>query len=105
MANSAAMKMIVGSTWKAKIVADCAPSGPSTVVMIFGHACLLPSGPKTNDDPTSANASSLVMPRRAFSNVTRPASVLSTRSAKTTCRPRPQATVRMSIARRLADAR
>ena len=34
--------------------------------MIFGHACLLPSGPNTNDEPTSANDSSLVMPSLAF---------------------------------------
>ena len=38
--------------------------------MIFGHACLLPSGPNTNDEPTSANASSLVMPSLAFWKIT-----------------------------------
>ena len=46
------MKMMVGSTWNAKMLAYCAPSCPSTLVMIRGHTSGLPSGPKTNDDPT-----------------------------------------------------
>ena len=57
MANNAAMKMIVGSTWNAKMTPYCAPSGPRTVVMIFGHTTLLPSGPKTKLDPTNAKSS------------------------------------------------
>ena len=46
------MKMMVGSTWKAKMFAYCRPSSPSTPVITRGHTSGLPSGPKTNDDPT-----------------------------------------------------
>ena len=46
------MKMIVGSTMNAKMLAYWPPSWPRTFVMIRGHTSGLPSGPNTNDDPT-----------------------------------------------------
>ena len=62
MANSAAMKMIVGSTWNAKITAvlralraNRARHRPAP------DAGMSPNGPKTNAAPTPANPSSFVM--------------------------------------------
>ncbi len=43
---------------------------------------MLPSGPKTNDEPTSANDSSLVMPSLAFWKTIWPVSVLRTRQGE-----------------------
>jgi hypothetical protein len=103
MAKSAAMKMIVGSTWNAKMTPYCAPSAPRTCVMIFGHTSLLPSGPKTKLDPTKAKSSSLLITAASDLNTCWPIAVFNTISAKRIWSPRPQATVRMSIARRLVE--
>ena len=103
MANSAAMKMIVGSTWKAKMTPYCAPSGPSTVVMIRGHTSLFPSGPNTKLDPTNAKSSSWLITAASDLNTCCPIAVFSTISANRICRPSPHATVRRSIARRFVE--
>ena len=103
MAKSAAMKMMVGSTWNAKITEYCAPSGPSTAVMMRGHASLLPSGPNTNPAPTLAKSSRRLIPCPRAMKSCCPGVVLSTSSANSTCRLRPQATVRRSMAARLVD--
>ena len=96
--------MIVGSTWNANSTLYCAPSAPSTLVMIRGHTVLSPSGPKTMLDPTDAKFSSWLISDPSVWNTRCPVVVFSTSSAKTICRLRPHATVRRSIARRLVDS-
>ena len=98
------MKMIVGSTWNAKIIAYRAPSAPRAPVMMRGQASRSPSGPNTNEAPTLAKSSSRVMRSPRYLNVRCPHSFLRTRSAKTTCRLRPHITVFRSIALRLVDS-
>ena len=56
------MKMIVGSTWKAKMTVYCAPSFPNTLVIARPHTEALPSGPNTIAAPTPANDSSRLIP-------------------------------------------
>src|SRR5947209_3766940 len=92
------MKMMVGRTWKAKITAYCAPSGPSAPVMMRPHTELLPSGPNTKVAPMPANPNSRVMPSPSVLNTRWPTVVFSTINANTTCRPTPHATVVQSIA-------
>ncbi len=60
------MKIIVGSTWKAKTTPYCAPSGPRTFVMIWGHTVLLPRGPNTKLEPTKAKSSRRLMTAASF---------------------------------------
>src|SRR5260221_5604904 len=103
MAKSAAMKMIVGRTWKAKMTPYCAPSGPRTVVMIFGQTTLLPSGPNTKLDPTNAKSSRWLMTLARALNTRWPNSVFSTMSANRIWRLRPHTTVRRSMARRFVE--
>jgi len=55
------MKMMVGSTWKAKITAYRAPSSPSAPVMARPHTVASPSGPNTKEAPTDEKPSSRVM--------------------------------------------
>ena len=55
------MKMIVGSTWKAKMTAYCAPSGPNTFIIASPQTPALPSGPNTNAAPMPAKPSIFVM--------------------------------------------
>ena len=71
--------------------------------MIRGQASLLPSGPNTKLDPTNAKSSRWLITDASDWKRRRPASVFSTSSAKTICSPSPQATVRLSIARRLVE--
>ena len=97
------MKMIVGSTWNAKMTAYCAPSGPSAPVITRPQTVESPSGPNTNAAPTPAKPSSLLMPSPSVENTRWPIVVFSTISAKTICRPSPQATVVQLIARRLVE--
>jgi hypothetical protein len=97
------MKMIVGSTWKAKTTAYLAPSAPSTVVMMRGQTSLSPSGPNTMLEPANVKPRSQLITPPSVWKMRRPAAVFSTSRANTTCRVRPQATVRRSIARRLME--
>ena len=53
IANSAAMKMIVGRIWNAKITAYWPPSAPSVLFITFDHTATSPSGPKTNREPST----------------------------------------------------
>src|SRR5205809_1123381 len=88
------MKMIVGSTWNAKMTAYCAPSAPNTLVIARPQMPALPSGPNTIAAPTPANPSSLLIPSPSVANMRWPAVVFSTRTANTICSPRPQMTLR-----------
>ncbi len=105
MANSAAMKMIVGSTWKAKIRTYLGPSAPSVALITRSHAGRSPRMPKTKAEPTSANDSSFVTAAPSVSKTRWPIVVLRTISAKTICRLMPQPTVRQSMARRADELR
>ena len=62
--------------------------------MTRGHTSGLPSGPKTNDEPTYVKSRMRVITRPAAWKTARPASVFSTTSANRNCRPSPQPTVR-----------
>src|SRR5713101_93414 len=89
MAKNAAIKMIVGSTWKAM-------NNPMGVTFD-------PSLPNTNSEPAKENSSSHRAASPAVEKTFRPAGVLSTNSANTTCRESPQTTVLMRMARRLEE--
>ncbi len=74
MEKKDAMKITIGSTWKAKIT----PYGPPFV----------PSGPNRNWLPTSANSSMAFTPSPIRLKI-RPKSVFSTSTAKANCKPMP----------------
>ena len=76
------MKMIVGSTWKAKIRTwSLRAFSPNVVAITCPHTGRSPSGPKTNAEPTSANVSSFVTAPPSVSKTRWPTVVLSTISA------------------------
>src|SRR5262252_4975618 len=97
------MKMMVGSTWNAKMLAYCAPSAPSAAFMTRPHTVPSPSGPNTNDAPTPAKPSSRVIASPSTAKTRCPPDVLSTRIAKTICRESPHATVVQLMARRRVE--
>ena len=102
MANSAAMKMIVGSTWKAKIthVAARLPRRASAL-MTRAHTGRSPSDA---EDERRADVgerrAACVTAAPSVSKTRWPIVVFSTISAKTICSVMPQPTVRQSMARR-----
>src|SRR5579863_7960004 len=83
--------MMRGSTWNAKM----SPRLP----------CGSPSGPKTNFDPSKAKLISQTAPSEAFVRAQYPARVRRTNSATSSCKPKPQATVRQRMAVRFFDSR
>ena len=97
------MKMIVGRIWNAKITAYCPPSAPSELFITFDQTATSPSGPNTNRDPSTENASRRWIRSPSHENAVMPTSVLTTINAKSTCRPRPHPTTRGLIARRFVD--
>jgi hypothetical protein len=76
------------------------PSSPSVAPITLAQTGRLPSTPKTNAEPTSANDSSLVTAAPSVSKTRWPIVVLRTIRAKTICSVMPQPTVRQSMYRR-----
>src|ERR1051325_11546238 len=95
--------MMVGRTWKANMLADWAPSGPSAPTRTRIQTEESPSAPNTNDEPTPAKPSSVVMYAPSVEKTRCPTDVLRTISAKRIWRPRPHATVDQRIAERLVE--
>ena len=94
MANSAAMKMIVGRTWKAKMNPMFSPAPPG-----------VPSFPKTNCEPTNENWRRRLILSPSQAKTVWPTVVFRTKSAKTSWRTRPQTTVLPRIALRSVENR